>query len=83
VDIIEDISHSIIKFAPRSHLLGHNEIVPKANASSIRTSANGRVARPPNAFILYRQKHHPVVKAAHPDMHNNQICMLATLHEPA
>lgn len=34
-----------------------------------------KVPRPPNAFILYRQHHHPLVKAAHPEYHNNDICM--------
>ena len=33
-----------------------------------------KVARPPNAFILYRQHHHPLIKAKYPDIHNNQIC---------
>ena len=36
--------------------------------------AKEQVARPPNAFILYRQKHHPILKAEYPDLHNNQIC---------
>ena len=39
------------------------------------TSDQGsKVPRPPNAFILYRQHHHPVIKGLHPDFHNNQIC---------
>jgi hypothetical protein len=33
-----------------------------------------KVLRPPNAFILYRKAHHEAVKAAHPGIHNNQIC---------
>jgi hypothetical protein len=33
-----------------------------------------KVPRPANAFILYRQHHHPLVKAAHPEYHNNDIC---------
>lgn len=33
-----------------------------------------KVARPPNAFILYRQHHHAKVVAEHPQLHNNQIC---------
>ena len=33
-----------------------------------------KLPRPPNAFILYRQHHHPIVKEAHPQLHNNQIC---------
>lgn len=35
-----------------------------------------KVPRPPNAFILYRQEHHPLVKAENPDFHNNDICKL-------
>lgn len=35
---------------------------------------NPKVPRPPNAFILYRQHHHPEIKAAYPDFHNNDIC---------
>nr|CAI59780.2 mating-type protein MAT1-2-1 [Dufourea flammea] len=35
-----------------------------------------KVARPPNAFILYRQHHHPIVKAQSPDLHNNQISIM-------
>ena len=33
-----------------------------------------KIPRPPNAFILYRQQYHPVVKADNPDFHNNDIC---------
>ena len=35
-----------------------------------------KVPRPPNAFILYRQHHHPIIKDENPNMHNNQICEL-------
>ena len=33
-----------------------------------------KVPRPANAFILYRQYHHPMIKRAHPELHNNDIC---------
>jgi HMG (high mobility group) box len=33
-----------------------------------------KIPRPPNAFILYRQEHHPFIKAANPEFHNNDIC---------
>jgi HMG (high mobility group) box len=33
-----------------------------------------KIPRPPNAFILYRQQYHPIIKAANPDFHNNDIC---------
>ncbi len=33
-----------------------------------------KIPRPPNAFILYRQQYHPLVKAENPEFHNNDIC---------
>jgi len=36
-----------------------------------------KIPRPPNAFILYRQEHHPIIKAANPEFHNNDICKLS------
>lgn len=59
------------------------------NDASINTAVNptkktqsekDKVPRPPNAFILYRQHHHPVLKRANPMMHNNEICMLIPLY---
>jgi hypothetical protein len=35
-----------------------------------------KVARPPNAFILYRKHYHPSVKAENPDLHNNDISVM-------
>ncbi|KAF2105066.1 mating-type protein MAT1-2, partial [Rhizodiscina lignyota] len=35
-----------------------------------------KVPRPPNAFILYRQKHHPDLKKANPHLHNNEISVI-------
>ncbi|KAI5290442.1 hypothetical protein KEM54_001531 [Ascosphaera aggregata] len=35
-----------------------------------------RIPRPPNAFILYRQHYHPIVKAQNPSFHNNDISKL-------
>ena len=43
--------------------------VPKAAAPK-----KAKVPRPPNAFILYRQHHHPLIAAENPGMHNTQIC---------
>ena len=34
----------------------------------------GKLPRPPNMFILYRQHHHPLIKSQEPWLHNNQIC---------
>ncbi len=33
-----------------------------------------KIPRPPNAFILYRQARHPIIKAENPRFHNNDIC---------
>lgn len=33
-----------------------------------------KIPRPPNKFILYRQHHHPMLKALNPTMKNNDIC---------
>jgi len=46
-----------------------------ANArSKLAKDRIAKVPRPPNAFILYRQHHHPIVKKQNPNIHNNQIC---------
>ncbi|KAK2757350.1 hypothetical protein FQN54_004864 [Arachnomyces sp. PD_36] len=37
---------------------------------------SAKVPRPPNAFILYRQHYHPVIKEEHPEYHNNDISVL-------
>jgi hypothetical protein len=43
----------------------------KAHAQKVK------VPRPPNAFILYRQERHPILRSEHPEYHNNDICKLA------
>lgn len=54
--------------------------VPNASNANNANNANegknlrGKVPRPPNSFILYRQYHHPLLKAKNPEWHNNQIC---------
>lgn len=45
---------------------------PKVNKVTLEKPE--KIPRPPNAFILYRRHHHPLVKATHPDFHNNEIC---------
>ncbi|EQL36520.1 HMG domain-containing protein, variant 4 [Blastomyces dermatitidis ER-3] len=47
---------------------------PKANKAA--QGKPEKIPRPPNAFILYRQHHHPLVKASHPGFHNNEISVL-------
>lgn len=55
--------------------------VPATRPARMPASQTGKAAlkvakvpRPPNSFILYRQHHHPIIKAQHPDYHNNRIC---------
>ncbi|BCR91626.1 HMG-box domain-containing protein [Aspergillus chevalieri] len=40
------------------------------------SSKAAKVPRPPNAFILYRQHHHPKIKEAYPDFQNNDISIM-------
>ncbi|KAL8863467.1 MAG: hypothetical protein Q9178_000148 [Gyalolechia marmorata] len=60
---------------PASSPDGHEKVTvlqPKSKA----ITKKDKVARPPNAFILYRQHHHPIVKSRNPDLHNNQISIM-------
>lgn len=60
--------------------LGRKSISEKGPSTSKLSDVNegknwrGKLPRPPNSFILYRQHHHPIVKAENPGFHNNQIC---------
>ena len=50
---------------------------PPAPAKQLRLPGKkSKVPRPPNAFILYRQKYHPILKAAQPDLLNNDISVI-------
>ncbi|KAL8772022.1 MAG: hypothetical protein Q9209_002687 [Squamulea sp. 1 TL-2023] len=60
---------------PASNPDGHEKITPIEPKSKIK-SKKDKIARPPNAFILYRQHHHPIVKSQNPDLHNNQISIM-------
>lgn len=75
--IVEDVARRVTQIAPSRYLLGHDAILPGANKPKSKAPKEDKVARPPNAFILYRQHHHPLVKADHPELHNNQICKFA------
>ena len=74
VTTVEDADRGVIQIAPSRYLLGHDSIMPGAKKPKVKAPKDDKVARPPNAFILYRQHHHDHVKAAHPKLHNNQIC---------
>lgn len=73
---VEDEDHGLIHITPSRFLLGHDSIVPGAKKPKAKALKEEKVARPPNAFILYRQHHHPLVKASHPELHNNQISVI-------
>ncbi|RAL06396.1 HMG-box domain-containing protein [Aspergillus ibericus CBS 121593] len=49
--------------------------VKKHERPSVSVKA-AKVPRPPNAFILYRQHHHPKLKEAHPSLSNNEISVI-------
>ncbi|KAL9014861.1 MAG: hypothetical protein Q9173_000498 [Seirophora scorigena] len=60
-------------------------IIPVYSTDGRKVDMNGvakaklkkeKVARPPNAFILYRQHHHGKVVAEYPHLHNNQISII-------
>ena len=65
---------------PLTKPLGHNLVsnngpsVPRATKNVGGRNWRGKLPRPPNSFILYRQHHHPLMKAKNPSFHNNQIC---------
>ena len=62
---------------PASTDLGHTVEVFQTQIAA-NPGKNQKVARPPNAFILFRKHYHPRYKAADPDMHNNEICKLSS-----
>lgn len=50
---------------------------PLAPAKQLRLPGKkSKVPRPPNAFILYRQKYHPILKTSQPDLRNNDISVI-------
>ncbi|TKA76201.1 hypothetical protein B0A49_03044 [Cryomyces minteri] len=50
--------------------------IERSSSSKPAKKAIAKIPRPPNAFIMYRQHHHPLVKAAFPNIHNNQISVI-------
>ncbi|RAH64040.1 HMG-box domain-containing protein [Aspergillus aculeatinus CBS 121060] len=56
------------------------EPATEIEAASITIQAipvkQNKIPRPPNAFILYRQNHHPKVKESNPALTNNEISIL-------
>ena len=70
----EDHVHGTLKISPSSLHLGHDAIIPGLEEPRAKTAKKSKISRPPNAFILYRQSLHPLLKAENPELHNNQIC---------
>ena len=51
-----------------------NEVSGRTHGKAALPAKSIKVPRPPNAFILYRQHHHPRIKEAYPEFTNNEIC---------
>lgn len=66
-------SHDAISKSPKKASTG---LTMKSREKLAVSSKTAKVPRPPNAFILYRQHHHPKIKEAYPDFQNNDICKL-------
>ncbi|KAL8966984.1 MAG: hypothetical protein Q9183_003124 [Haloplaca sp. 2 TL-2023] len=49
------------------------KVLKEVYAGEVKPKSKGKIARPPNAFIVYRQRHHADMVAANPGLHNNQI----------
>ena len=76
VNVKEHRNRGVIKITPAGEDIGTSTIFPKDKP---KVSGKAKVARPPNAFILYRQHHHSILKAQYPDLHNIQICKFVCL----
>lgn len=73
VTTIENVQVSRLIISPVSSTEGHTmEVFQTQSAAS--GGKGQKVARPPNAFILYRKHFHKIFKYADPNMHNNEIC---------
>ncbi|KAL9607279.1 MAG: hypothetical protein Q9167_007792 [Letrouitia subvulpina] len=71
ISVIHNPQSGSVRLVPAYSLDGHHvsftNIPRPAHVNKIK------VARPPNAFIMYRTYHHPIIKAANPNIHNNSI----------
>lgn len=74
METFEDPGRGTIQIVPSRRDHGHKVDIEGARDSKVKTAKKAKVARPANAFILYRQHHHPMVKAQDPNIHNNRIC---------
>ncbi|KAL4894195.1 mating type protein MAT1-2-1 [Aspergillus ambiguus] len=75
-----DFSGSVISVATHDRMSNIERYsiqeLGKANSKHPMPVKTAKVPRPPNAFILYRQHHHPKVKEAHPHLSNNEISII-------
>ena len=62
------------RIVPANFHLGHEYIIKGGSEPKHQVAKKEKTPRPPNAFILYRQRHHPLLRAKYPALHNNQIC---------
>ncbi|MCJ1323159.1 hypothetical protein MMC15_008513 [Xylographa vitiligo] len=75
VSIIEETATGVIRMYPTRNPQGR-ATASEALEPQTSVDKNDKIPRPPNAFILYRQAHHPVIKALYPEIHNNQISVI-------
>ncbi|KAL2814387.1 hypothetical protein BDW59DRAFT_167174 [Aspergillus cavernicola] len=68
-------SGSSVSVASHNGMFGFNPI-ETATKSRTASMKSVKIPRPPNAFILYRQRHHPRVKDVYPDLSNNDISVI-------
>jgi hypothetical protein len=74
-------SLQIIRFTPFAGTPSSAASPSVASPASTTMSApepkgKAKIPRPPNAFILYRQAYHPIIKQDFPGIANNDICKL-------
>ncbi|MCJ1396772.1 hypothetical protein MMC18_009664 [Xylographa bjoerkii] len=75
VSILEDTVRGVIRMFPTHNPKGR-ATVDEAPKPHVPAGKKAKIKRPPNAFILYRRAHHPVIKAQYPEIHNNQISVI-------
>ena len=51
-----------------------------ASMAAAKPKSKAKIPRPPNAFILYRQAYHPIIKKDFPGIANNDICKFGLEH---
>ena len=78
-------AHGVCRIHAKNDPRGRHCVSDKDTKVSKPLAGNkGKIAklpRPANSFILYRQHHHPHLKAEHPEMHSNEICKSFTSEE--